>query len=362
VAHRGFVREVDIWARIFDQVLVVTRLTHAPELADDVAYSEENISFHFLPSPDNTDGPAGKAKLLFYAPVWVRHGFRLLTSRDTIMARGPDSIGFLGWLVSRFKNLPRFAKYADQWENFAGEPAGYRLQKLFYRSPSFGGPVMIYGASNSQHPHWVPFFTSGVSKAEWDQAGDLIAKRPSPPPYRLLFVGRFVYFKGIDVLLQALLLLNRKRNDIVLDLVGDGHERTHFQGLIDKHDLRNVTFHGWLGPVELSKRFAQAHVFVHPSRKEGYGKVLVEAMSYGLPIVGADVGVSRELVEKNGCGLIFRSNNAIDLSNQIEALLSSNDLRSRLGENGRCVSRSLLLEDVEQRYRDFTHTHLGHAA
>jgi glycosyltransferase involved in cell wall biosynthesis len=358
IAHRGFVREIDIWARIFEQVLVVTRTGLGQVLADDVAYVEKNISVFCLPAPANTDGFLGKMKLAFYTPLWIWQSCIMLASRDVIMARGPDSIGFLGWLVSRFNRWPRFAKYADQWEGFAGEPLGYRIQKMFYRARNFGGPVMIYGALDDHCPHLVPFFTSGISRAEWEQAGSLIKQRTNPPPFRLLFVGRFVYFKGIDILLDALSILNDQRSDLVLDLVGDGPERLAIENRIKHLQLTNISLHGWLGPQELSLRYAQAHIFVHPSRKEGFGKVLMEAMSFGLPVVGADIGVSRELVKKNRCGLLFQNGDPNDLACQIDFLLSSDSFREEFATNGRRTSFNLLLEDLEQRYCDFVSENL----
>lgn len=102
VAHRGFVREIDIWARLFEHVLVITRRGVGSPLSDDVPYSESNVGVHLLRAPDNTDGLVGKVKLAFMAPFWLRESYRLLTPGDVVMARGPDSIGFLGWLVTRF--------------------------------------------------------------------------------------------------------------------------------------------------------------------------------------------------------------------------------------------------------------------
>lgn len=353
IAHRGFVREVDIWARIFTDVLVVSRLGSGPAAADAVPYAEKNIHLHFLSGPQNTDGLSGKLRLALAGPAWLVEGLRLLRTGDILLARGPDSIGFLGWLVSRFTSLPRFAKYADQWENFPGEPPGYRLQKMFYRSRTFGGPVMIYGAADERYPHWVPFFTSGVSRAEWYAAGQAISGRPQSPPYRLLFAGRLVYFKGADILLQAMKRLQDEGLPVLLDLVGDGPEREKLEALIVEHGLRNVTLHGWLGLQALAERYTNAHIFVHPSRKEGFGKVLVEAMSYGLPIVGADVGVSRELVQKNQVGLLFQNENAVDLADQIKKMINSDDLIDRFSGKGRQLSQSMLLEGLEERYCEF---------
>lgn len=361
IAHRGFVREVDIWARIFDEVLVVSRLVSGTAAADAVPYAEENIRQYFLSGPQNTDGLTGKLRLALVGPAWLLESLRLLRRGDILMARGPDSIGFLGWLVSRFTSLPRFAKYADQWENFLGEPPGYRLQKMFYRSRAFGGPVMIYGAADERYPHWMPFFTSGVSRAEWEAAGQAIMSRPQPPPYRLLFAGRLVYFKGADILLQAMKYLQQEGLPVLLDLVGDGTERGKLESLIAEYELRNVILHGWLGPQALAERYANAHIFVHPSRKEGFGKVLVEAMSYGLPILGADVGVSRELVKKNQCGVLFQSENAFELAASIKYLMASPDSMCAFSDNGRQVSGEMLLEDLESRYHHFAANRLFHS-
>jgi glycosyltransferase involved in cell wall biosynthesis len=359
IAHRGFVREIDIWARIFQQVLVVTRTGSGQVLPDEVAYAEKNISIYCLPAPDNTDGIPGKLKLALYTPLWIWQSRKMLSPGDVIMARGPDSVGFLGWLVSRFTQLPRFAKYADQWENFPGEFPGYRLQKMFYRSKKFGGPVMIYGELDQRRPHLVPFFTSGVSQAEWEDAKSLIEdQRTNLPPIRFLFVGRFVFFKGIDILLDAWKDLNERHDDLVLDLVGDGPELSSIRDRIARLQLTNVHLHGWLGPKELSQFYSRANFFIHPSRKEGFGKVLLEAMSYGLPIVGADVGVSRELVEKNRCGLLFRNGDAVDLAHQIDFLLSSDSLRHEFTINGRRTSRNFVLENLEKQYIDFVSRHL----
>lgn len=217
---------------------------------------------------------------------------------------------------------------------------------------------MIYGALDERRPHLIPFFTSGISQTEWEQAESLIKNRIDPPPFRLLFVGRFVHFKGIDILLDALKILNKQRGDLVLDLIGDGPEQSAIRDRITHHHLTNVNLHGWLGSEELSLRYAQAHIFVHPSRKEGFGKVLMEAMSYGLPVVGANVGVSQELVEKNGCGLLFQNGDPADLACKIAFLLSSDTLRREFAANGRKMSIKLVLESLEQRYRDFVSENL----
>lgn len=353
IAHGGFVREIDIWARIFEQVLVVTRLGFGPVLSDEVPYTAGNISVICLPAPASTDGMHGKIKLFLYLPFWFYRSLKLLSTMDVVMARGPESIGFLGWLVTRFKRLPHFAKYVNQWDDYQNEPIGYRLQKKIYRDGNFGGPVMIYGTADEHRPHLIPFFPIGISQSEWERAGVQLKQRVPPPPFHLLFVGRFVYIKGVDILLDALNILNGQRDDLIVDIVGDGPLRPAIEEKIAHYDFSNVHLHGWLGSNDITRFYRQAHLLIHPSRIEGFGKVLVEAMNYGLPIVGADLGVSKEFVEKNRCGVLFQNGDALNLATQINYILSSRLSMQEFGDNGRIISSELVQERLEQRYRQF---------
>lgn len=353
VAHGGFVREIDIWAKIFEKIIVITKRGFGNVLADEVGYSSDNVCLVYLPSPANTNGLFGKIKLAFYIPIWVINSIKQLSASDVIMARGPEAIGFLGWFVTRFRKLPRFAKYVNQWEDYPNEPIGYRIQKKIYRNGNFGGPVMIYSSYDAKRPHLFPFFPIGISRLEWDQIGTQIERRVAPPPYRLLFVGRFVYIKGVDILLDALKILNEKRDDLLVDLVGDGPLRNDIEKKISNDNLTNVRLHGWLSKNDTSHFYSRAHLFIHPSRIEGFGKVLIEAMNYGLPIVGSNLQVSKELVEKDQCGLLFDNGNAIHLAEKIEEILSTKINMQSLGINGRLVSGKFLQEQLEDRYREF---------
>lgn len=179
------------------------------------------------------------------------------------MARGPDSLGFLGGILARIKGLPRFAKYADQWQPFRGEPLGYRLQKAFYRGPWFGGRVQIYGNPDPCRPHLVTFFTSSLSENEWLQAGEYIAQRVLAPPWRILFCGRFVAAKGIDVLLRALKVLLESGVSVELALVGDGGGNEAIGGVELLLGIQDrVVFHGWLARDALLDQYRRAHLFL----------------------------------------------------------------------------------------------------
>lgn len=356
VAHGGFVREMDVWAHIFERVVVVAPLTDTLCKDDDVPYNEKNIEVFPISSAINSNGLSGKIRLLVSAPKWMSTANRLIQPEDVIMARGPDSIGFLGYLVTRFRKNKRFAKYADQWVNFTGEPLGYRLQKLFYKSRSFGGLVQIYGDSDPKRPHLIPFFTSSVYQAQWKDAGTRIQNMVRPhEPLRCLFVGRLVFAKGVDVIIRSIAQLKKDEFAVSLTIVGDGPERAKLETLAKNLNLGNdIKFIGNVGWASLADLYASSDVFIHASRKEGFGKVIVEAMTFALPIIGTEVGISRELLSPPRCGIIIPPNDSEVLATQIKQVMNNYPCFSELGSNARQKARDYLLENVEQQYREFS--------
>jgi len=360
VAHGGFVREIEIWARMFPKVLVVTVQGSDSPPADAIPYAACGISCSMLRPASRTTGFTGKLHLLALAARWTAAALPLLKPDDIVMARGPDSLGFLGGVVARIKGLPKFAKYADQWQRFPGEPLGYRLQKAFYSGPWFGGPVQIYGSSDPRRPHLVPFFTSSLSEKEWLQAGQRIAGRNSAPPLKILFCGRFVQAKGIDLLLRAFRLFIDSGIIAELDLVGDGEEMTRLVKLSRDLEVQNhVVFHGWLGRDALLQQYSRAHIFVHCSRKEGFGKVIVEAMAFGLPVIATDVGVSKFILNAPECGVLAESGSHQGLAERLIQMATYPEQTGQMGVAARARVRHFLFENLEYQYREFLVTQCG---
>jgi glycosyltransferase involved in cell wall biosynthesis len=359
VAHRGFVREIDLWSRIFDRVLVVGPSSTASAAEDAVAYGEPNTEFTSLGPPPSTHGFAGKLRLLQRAPQWVFRARSLLERDDVVMARGPDSIGFLGWILTRFTSRPRFAKYAGPWEPFSGEAWGWRLQRWFYRSRGFGGPVMIYGTADRRLGHLIPFFTASVSAAEWELAGGGSRSDPGERPFRLLFVGRLRFLKGVDVALTALRVLRDRGLRARLTVVGEGPEQHRLEAEARALGVADwVAFEGWVGWEALVEHYRAAHVLIHPSRNEGFGKVLLEALTFGLPVVASDVGVSRVLLDPPRCGALVRPGDAGELASAIFELASEPDRLRLMSKNARSQAGTLTLDHLEARYREFVRSHV----
>lgn len=137
----------------------------------------------------------------------------------------------------------------------------------------------------------------------------------------LLLVALLDPKKGVPYLLEALALLREKRDDFVLDIVGDGPNRAEYEELARKLGLQEVVrFHGLKTKQEVAEFMRKADVFVLPSEWENLPSVIIEAMASGLPIVATNVGGIPEMVD-DGAGILVRPRDSEALAKAIDCLL-----------------------------------------
>ncbi len=128
--------------------------------------------------------------------------------------------------------------------------------------------------------------------------------------FELLFVGRLVERKGVHVLLQALAQL-RSSHAVCLRIVGDGPERVALESRVAALGVEDqVTFEGVIPREQLEEHFASCDGVVLPAvtdakgDTEGLGVVLIEAMSYGRPVIASAVGGIIDIVKHEETGLL----------------------------------------------------------
>jgi len=181
---------------------------------------------------------------------------------------------------------------------------------------------------------------------------------PPPHPPTLLFVGRMRHYKGIDVLLHAML---RLPDETRLLLAGDGPKRAEWEALSNSLGLqRRVTFLGAVPDEQLPALYQSAHVFVLPSitRAEALGLVMVEAMASGLPCVTTEIGTGTSyLVEAGQSGLVVPPADPAALARAVAQLISDPVLRQQMGAAGYARVRSeftleAMTRKVEQIYSE----------
>jgi glycosyltransferase involved in cell wall biosynthesis len=184
---------------------------------------------------------------------------------------------------------------------------------------------------------------------------------------RMLFVGRLVERKGVHILLDALSLLSEEP-PTRLTVIGDGPERDALEhraralGVADR-----VDFLGFIPRAELERELAACDALVLPAvvdakgDVEGLGVVLLEAMSFGKPVIASDVGGIPDIVIQEQNGLLVPPGDANALAGAVERLARDPAMVRRLGERAvRDVRANFswksILDRLEDVYRGVTHS------
>ncbi|MGV1098214.1 glycosyltransferase [Thiovibrio sp. JS02] len=166
-----------------------------------------------------------------------------------------------------------------------------------------------------------------------------------PRPVRELFgmpaagrivvsVGRFSPEKGMDILLEAFVLLVREVKDVHLLLVGDGQERPALEAQVARLGLGGrVHFAGYSETP--GDYVAEADVLVLPSRSEGIPNAVLEAMAMGKPVVATAVGGVPEVIEDGVSGRLVEAEQPAPLAQALAEVLTDRELSQRFVLGGR---------------------------
>lgn len=171
------------------------------------------------------------------------------------------------------------------------------------------------------------------------------------PAPLLLFVGRLVAYKGVDVLIRAMAGLEAQ-----LAVVGDGPLRAVLEGVSTESGVSDrVHFLGALADPEIVALYHACDVFVLPSvtRAEAFGMVQIEAMACGKPVVSTDVPSGVPWVNQHGeSGLVVPAGDAALLGDTLRRLCADGALRAKLGAGARLrVEREFTADRMASRTR-----------
>lgn len=169
---------------------------------------------------------------------------------------------------------------------------------------------------------------------------------------QILFSGQLVPRKGCDILLSAFAKLAATNPNAQLMLLGDGPGRSLLEASVPSVFRDRVTFLGHRHPHQLPEIFASADVFCLPSRHDGWGVVVNEALGAGLPIVVSEaVGAGHDLVRPGENGYRVRTGDAEELARALECIVSDRPLRARLAAGSAAMASNWGIEEGVSRWR-----------
>lgn len=150
----------------------------------------------------------------------------------------------------------------------------------------------------------------------------------------LIYIGTIEPRKGLVYLMQALSILKKQNIKFTLQIVGKIRDQKYYDELkkiIDKNEL-NVNFSGFVDESKKNQLLKESEVFVFPSLLEGYGMVLREVMSYGLPIVCFNNSAMPYLVKDKINGILVENKNSKEMAEAISSILTDNELQASLSK------------------------------
>jgi glycosyltransferase involved in cell wall biosynthesis len=164
-----------------------------------------------------------------------------------------------------------------------------------------------------------------------------VQRRYGLPPKYLLFLGGFDKRKNVAKLVEAYAQLPGHAPLLVLA----GEHKWDFSAVAEQiqalHLTERVQCPGAISDEDLPALYQGAIAFVYPSRYEGFGLQLVEAMASGLPVLASQMTSLPEVL--GSCGLLFDPENATAMARQMERVVSDADLRNAMAECGRQRAR-----------------------
>ena len=172
-------------------------------------------------------------------------------------------------------------------------------------------------------------------------------------PLRLLFVGRLVHQKGLDVLFRALSPL-KDYGDWTLTIAGEGPLKEDLVRAAQGLRLNDrIVFRGWLEKDRLPAVYQNADMFVLPSRDEGMPNAMLEAMAAGMAVIGSRVAGIEEVIQDGKNGLLVRPDDAGGLTDALRTFIDDRHKTFALGQAARkCIEDHYSWTMVADKYFD----------
>lgn len=185
----------------------------------------------------------------------------------------------------------------------------------------------------------------------------------------ILCISRLVSYKHIEKLLLALYFLRNAVPNISLIIVGNGPQKLQlFKRCLQLGISELVMWKFSISEKEKEILLQRAHLHVLPSLVEGFGLVTIEALCHGTPVVNADISINREILRSKGSGgksmvmggLLFHPGDAVDLAENIEALLTNKKLYNQKVSEGKELVKHYEWKKVNKQTETFYQRLLSH--
>lgn len=167
---------------------------------------------------------------------------------------------------------------------------------------------------------------------------------------RVIAVGRYVYQKGFDLLLKAWAIVEKQCRDWELAIYGQG-ERDRYEQLMDELKINRNRCHLYGATSDIKQEYLNSSVFAFSSRFEGFGMVLIEAMSCGLPVVSFDCPCGpKDIISNNIDGILVPNGDVDKLADSLLYFINHVEEIRHFSTNAQVKSKQFSLDVLSLRW------------
>lgn len=199
------------------------------------------------------------------------------------------------------------------------------------------------------------------AKNDWPELSN-VKLIPDPIPFkvdqvsslstkRVVSIGRYAYEKGNDLLLMAWAKVGKQCQDWTLDIYGQGNQ-TPYRELMQELGIDETRCHLHGSLTDVKDVYLNSSVFTLPSRFEGFGLVIVEAMAFGVPVVAFDCeNGPRNIITNNQNGLLVKPFDVDEYAESLFRLIQDDQLRSQMGNCANKSSQRYSIENIAMEWK-----------
>ena len=279
-------------------------------------------------------------------PTFAMHLWRQRV--DCVVLHEPNPVAGAAWFLRTPARRLIVWHHSDLLRPWWAPHTYGRVQRALYRRADcviVSSPNLAAASELVPRARRVVVVPFGIQIDRYRQSSARVEElRRAMPGPRVLFVGRFVYYKGLDVLIDAI-----ARTAATLWLVGEGPLEPELRQRVRSRGIQErVRFIGRVSDEELPAYYQASDLFVLPSiaKTETFGVVQVEAMAAGLPVVSTNLPTGVPWVNQDGVtGLVVPPGDPDRLADAINRLIGDDALRGRFGGNAAARAQELFAHD-----------------
>ena len=168
---------------------------------------------------------------------------------------------------------------------------------------------------------------------------------------RVITIGRYSNEKGYDILLKIWSIVEKKCTDWQLDIFAMG-DPTPYVKLMDDLSIDKKRCHLNSSVVDVEEEYLKSSILVQPSRTEGFGLVIIEAMACGLPVISFDCeNGPRSIISHGEDGFLISPFDIDSFADSLIRLMNDFDLRKAMGLNGQKKSQRYQIDSVGEQWK-----------